>query len=490
MSFRELKDSIFYSRSKKYYEEILKELNRFKNEIIESSIVGYAIGDALGTQVENRTRDDLRLNPVLDFSDKNINIEKGRWSSNTTLTLYSMDAITNVLYNDTFDICKKLLDNFMELEEIKNHTLEPYIFNIESLTSKSIIKYKRKLHLYEKGEIDINELITNGDNNITTASNASLARIVPISIYAETLEDDEEYVNMIYRATAITHNHAINKIANLIYSKFLDFIINGDDSVIAYSKTKKYFKDNNDMLIKLSGSSYLKNIILFDRILKDDINTLEEKDIISNKNAIETLEAVMWVILNTTNFKEALLKAVNLGNNSNVITALTGAIAAILYEKESVPIQWESNLISLVDIKKKIFNYQKRLKYPVVKRECVNGHHIDQIILDNLIMDLINDPAKLCSLVEEGNASIYSGSLKVFSDYFFEYNKSDFSYVNTIKQIKDNKEIRDYSYNECIALITSFFRKDKFKSGYTHEIIITNSFLPVVVRLKELTSFK
>jgi ADP-ribosylglycohydrolase len=55
---------------------------------------------------------------------------------------------------------------------------------------------------------------------------------------------------------------------------------------------------------------------------------------------LHTLDAVMWCLFNTDNYKDAVLKAVNLGGDTDTIAALTGGIAGLYYGMESIPTEW------------------------------------------------------------------------------------------------------------------------------------------------------
>ena len=91
-----------------------------------------------------------------------------------------------------------------------------------------------------------------------------------------------------------------------------------------------YYKD------KLSEEE--KNI--FANILGGDIHEKTVDEIKSSGYVIDTLEAVIWCLLNTNNYKDAVLKAVNLGDDTDTVAALTGGLAGLVYGLESIPEKW------------------------------------------------------------------------------------------------------------------------------------------------------
>ena len=51
-----------------------------------------------------------------------------------------------------------------------------------------------------------------------------------------------------------------------------------------------------------------------------------------------------WCILHTDNYKDCVLKAINLGGDTDTIAAVSGGLAGIIYGYEDIPIKWINNL--------------------------------------------------------------------------------------------------------------------------------------------------
>ena len=115
-----------------------------------------------------------------------------------------------------------------------------------------------------------------------------------------------------------------------IYVRFVLFLLNGKDKLSAYSMTKCV---DYTMFSEETRQEY-------NRLIKDDINKYKIKDIKSSGYVVDTLEACIWVLLQSENYKEALIGAVNLGEDTDTIGALTGAVAGIVYGYESIPAAW------------------------------------------------------------------------------------------------------------------------------------------------------
>ena len=60
----------------------------------------------------------------------------------------------------------------------------------------------------------------------------------------------------------------------------------------------------------------------------------------SSGYVVDTLEAAIWCILNTNSYKECVLKAVNLGNDTDTVGAVVGGLAGIYYGIDNIPKEW------------------------------------------------------------------------------------------------------------------------------------------------------
>lgn len=68
-----------------------------------------------------------------------------------------------------------------------------------------------------------------------------------------------------------------------------------------------------------------------------DFAALPEDEIESTDYVVSTLEAVVWCLLKTDNYKSMVLKAVNLGGDTDTIAAIAGGLAGIAYGLQDIP---------------------------------------------------------------------------------------------------------------------------------------------------------
>jgi ADP-ribosyl-[dinitrogen reductase] hydrolase len=72
---------------------------------------------------------------------------------------------------------------------------------------------------------------------------------------------------------------------------------------------------------------------------------------------VDSLEAALWCFLHTTSFKDAVLKAVNLGDDADTTAAVCGEVAGAFYGETGIPLRWLEHLVMRDEIR----NFADRL---------------------------------------------------------------------------------------------------------------------------------
>ena len=67
---------------------------------------------------------------------------------------------------------------------------------------------------------------------------------------------------------------------------------------------------------------------------------LPDSEIKSSGYVVHTLEAAIWCLLNTSSYEECVLKAVNLGDDTDTVGAVAGGLAGLAYGYENIPKEW------------------------------------------------------------------------------------------------------------------------------------------------------
>jgi ADP-ribosylglycohydrolase len=77
-----------------------------------------------------------------------------------------------------------------------------------------------------------------------------------------------------------------------------------------------------------------------------------EREIKSGGFVADTLEAAFWCFLTANSYREAVLKAVNLGEDTDTTSAVTGGLAGLYYGfgESGIPREWIGKLVGVQSI--------------------------------------------------------------------------------------------------------------------------------------------
>ncbi len=299
-----------------------------KKNLIKSALFGVSVGDALGVPVEFMSRKTINQNPVTDmFGYGTYNLPSGTWSDDSSLTFCLAEALTK-----GFDL-NCIGQNFIKWYYENYWTPRGTVFDIGIATKQAIDRLSKGVRTDLAGGIEIS---SNG--------NGSLMRILPLIFYIIDKPISERY-QITKQVSSITHGHIRSVIACFYYLEFARQIILGVDKFEIYENLKTEISTHlNSLSINQS------EISLFGRLLNDNIYNLIDEEISSSGYVIHTLEASVWCLLTTNNYKNATLKAVNLGEDTDTTGAVTGGLAGLLYGYDSIPPKWLKQIAKHQDI--------------------------------------------------------------------------------------------------------------------------------------------
>jgi ADP-ribosylglycohydrolase len=121
--------------------------------------------------------------------------------------------------------------------------------------------------------------------------------------------------------------------------------LEGKDKLIIYRNLQ------SEIAAYLSSRSIPQSeTAIFDRLLKGTIYEAKEEEIHSSGYVLHTLEAAVWCLLTTENYSDAVLKAVNLGEDTDTTAAVTGGLAGLYYGLENIPQKWRKQIARWSDI--------------------------------------------------------------------------------------------------------------------------------------------
>ena len=77
---------------------------------------------------------------------------------------------------------------------------------------------------------------------------------------------------------------------------------------------------------------------------------------------MNTIEASIWCLLNTDKYADAVLKAVNLGHDTDTTACVTGGLAGLLYGYDEIPLVWVNEITRKDDIEELANRLLKSIK--------------------------------------------------------------------------------------------------------------------------------
>ena len=295
-----------------------------EKNIWKEGILGVVIGDALGCPVQFETREEVAEHPVTGMRGHGtFDLPAGSWTDDSSLTLALLDSICNTGKLDLVDI----MDNFVKWLDHGEFTPYGYAYDIGFGTEQAIETYKENK----------NPLLCGGRSERNNG-NGSLMRIMPACLccYGKGMQD-EDAIRAIHAVGSLTHAHIRANIACGLYYFMVREVLDGEGGLKdrlqkGLDKGFAYYEKAGTDPKELAYYSRLRDLEAFRKTPKEDI--------LSGGYVVETIEAVVWALITTDTFEQALLKVVNQGKDTDSTGAITGGIAALYYGYDAIPNSW------------------------------------------------------------------------------------------------------------------------------------------------------
>jgi len=287
-------------------------------ERVSGGLLGAITGDALGVPVEFKDRAVLQEDPVKGMRGYGThNQPSGTWSDDSSLLLCGTESLLECGY-DLHDMGRRFVAWF------EGGLWRPYgqVFDIGGTTSVAI----SNLATGEPPE-------ECGGNNDRDNGNGSLMRILPVALFTSGRKIDEQ-VDLICRASCLTHAHRRCQLACAFYGLMVRALFKGVSPKTSYEYALKSITPFMDL------GSFPDERPNFASLLSGNLAEKSEEEIFSSGYVVDTLTAAIWCLLKTGSFEDCLLKAVNLGGDTDTTTSVTGGLAGVCYGVNTIPIEW------------------------------------------------------------------------------------------------------------------------------------------------------
>ena len=292
--------------------------------IWKSAILGVVTGEALGCPVQFESRDEVARHPVTGMRGYGtFNLPAGSWTDDSSLTLALLESIARVGGIDETDI----MNNFVRWLEDGAFTPYGYAYDIGGGTMDAISRYERE-----------HNPRTAGGRHASNNGNGSLMRIMPAVLYCiEKDLPDQEAIDIVHRVGSLTHAHIRANIACGLYYFMARAILTEEGSLNGRLQRglNQGFTFYEERLLDQDELKFYRRLRDMDAFA-----ALPAGDIRGTGYVVDALEAAVWSLATTGSFEEALLKAVNLGDDTDTVAAIAGGLAGLYYSEDAIPEAW------------------------------------------------------------------------------------------------------------------------------------------------------
>lgn len=314
-----------------------------KKNIWLDGMIGLVVGDALGVPVQFLSREEIKNRPeglVTGMEAGGVyNMPEGTWSDDSSMALATLASIIDKKCADPADIMMR----FVKWEMKGEYTPFGEAFDQGNTCSSAIYRFAK-----------LPDIKTCGSTGEYANGNGALMRILPVCLYyydrqKKVCTSEDEAIEGIHVISGLTHNHIRSKMCCGIYYFCVKSIIDG------VKKEQKpvlgaLLQEGIDNGLKYYGRdiSNLTEMAYLGRLFHlFEFKDVPEEQIKTSGYVIDSIEAAVWCLITTDSYKECMLKAVNLGDDTDTVAAIAGGLAGLYYGYEEIPKDW------LVVIKKR-----------------------------------------------------------------------------------------------------------------------------------------
>jgi len=291
------------------------------------ALLGLAVSDAIGTTVEFKPRGSFK--PLTDMVGGGpFGLEAGQFTDDTSMALC---------------LAASLIDNGFDLhDQIRRYTRwanEGYMssngrcFDIGIATRGALQRFQRHG----------NPLA--GSTDPKSAGNGCLMRLAPVPIrYADQPELAVRYSE---EQAKTTHQAPECLAASRLFGELLVRALQGQskDQVLAPPVLSGKLPTKIDLI---GRGSYLAK---------------DRQAIRGTGYVVDSLEATLWCFAQTSNFRDCVLMAANLGDDADTTAAQAGQIAGAFYGEGAIPAEWLTKLTMVGEIRKMADALAERQSY-------------------------------------------------------------------------------------------------------------------------------
>ena len=161
------------------------------------------------------------------------------------------------------------------------------------------------------------------------AGNGALMRTLPISLYWP--DDDARIVEVGLAVSRMTHPHPEADFCTVAYNLLVAHLVRGDEKEASVEKALAKAAEVAPMPTRF------ENFV-------GNVHRIDESEISSSGYCVDTLEAALYCFLHERDAEGCIVRAANLGDDADTVAAVAGGLAGAHYGQSALPARWLEKL--------------------------------------------------------------------------------------------------------------------------------------------------
>ena len=295
------------------------DMNRLQDKQ-RGCLIGLAVGDALGAAVEFKPPGSFE--PVTGYrSGGPHGLEPGEWTDDTSMALALADSIAAAGWD---------IDNqarrYVAWSTQGEYSVNGRCFDIGITTSSALSRFQQT-----------GDGKTSGDPSDQASGNGSIMRLAPVPIrFAGYFPDQIDKLAQLAAESSLP-THASPQC--LSACRYMTIVLAG---LIHGLGRDEVLSSDWQPLQQLRAIDPLHPEI--DAVAAGTFRELQPPAIKGSGYVVKSLEAALWAFHNATDFREAVLTAVNLGDDADTTGAVCGQLAGAFWGESGIPREWLGGL--------------------------------------------------------------------------------------------------------------------------------------------------
>ncbi len=288
---------------------------------MQQMLMAAVVADAFGVPVEGQRRGTYQV--TMMTSGGAWHQPRGSWSDDTAMSLALMANLT--VAGDADD----LMQRFAAYMYHGAYTPNGKAFGMGNTCRLAI---QRVVH-------DHVNPVEAGSISEMSNGNGALMRLAPLAIALITEPDIMRRLQRTHDVTCLTHRHPRAILASYSYLELLHALLTGMSLPAALQTVPG----------QLKAALTTQPVVLaewdhFNRLWQPNFHALPKTAIRSTAYVVDTLEAAVWVTLNSPDLATAIITAANLGADADTVATITASLLVAAHPTAKVPISWQQAL--------------------------------------------------------------------------------------------------------------------------------------------------